>query len=411
MGNHLTGYRCVVCGSERSASGIALTCEACGGNLDALYDYEVISREWSREQLAADPDPSLWRYLPLLPVDSVPDRKSIRVGGTPLESLGIIAEKMGLGSLWVKDDSRNPSTSLKDRASEVGIRHAIEADKRTIVVASTGNAAASLSALSAWHGVNAIVVAPAAAPPAKLTQIVQYVATLCPVAGSYDDAFDLSLKLAENRGWYLRSTGVNPVMTEGKKTVAFEIAEQLGWKMPDAILVPVGDGCIIGGVHKGFRDLKAIGWIDRIPRIIAVQAEGSSAIADAVARGGEILPVKANTIADSISVDLPRDGVKAVRAVTDTGGAAIKVSDDEILVAQHDLASSTGLFAEPAASAAWAGFHKAVENKIVRGGENVVVLITGSGLKDIPAAQKKVSIPAPIKATEEGLNEYLSSLD
>ncbi len=407
--SHLTGFRCVRCGSEQPAEPSPLTCAECGGNLDAVYNYAAIAAGWSKEALAADPDRSLWRYLPLLPVSAAPEKRSLLVGGTPLVHLEHVARELGLAWLGIKDDTRNPSASLKDRASEVAIRHAAESGRDTLVVASTGNAAASLAALCAWHGARAVVLAPASAPAAKLTQVLQYGALLCPVDGSYDDAFDLARAVAEERGWYLRSTGVNPVMSEGKKTVALEFAEQLGWEVPDTILVPVGDGCIIGGVHKGLSDLVRLGWIERMPRIAAIQAEGSSSVADAVRSGGPIVPVRARTVADSISVDLPRDGDKALRAVRETNGFALTVSDEEILRAQQALASRTGIFAEPAAAAAWAGLLKARRTGEVRPGQRVLVLITGSGLKDIPAAQRRVHLPDPVEPTLGAVMEFLES--
>ena len=241
---------------------------------------------------------------------------------------------------------------------------------------------------------------------AKLTQILQYGAVLCPVDGNYDDAFDLSLKAAEKMDWYLRSTGINPVMSEGKKTAALEIAEQMNWNVPDKVFVPVGDGCIIGGVHKGFYDLLQIGWIDSMPQLIAVQAEGSQAIVDVLRSGEEMRRVESNTIADSISVDFPRDGTKAVKAVKESGGFGIAVSDDEILNAQKKLSEGAGIFSEPAAAAAYAGFLKAITGDKIGRGETVVVLITGTGLKDIPAAQKKITIPAPVEPNIEGFDRF-----
>lgn len=409
-GSSQSGFRCVKCGHGYPAEPFRLICEACGGNLDVLYDYSRVSARWSRTELERNTDRSLWRYLPLLPVNSAPIRRSLQVGGTPLVELSRLASEFEIGRLWVKDDTRNPSASLKDRASEVGIQHAVEAGSDTIVVASTGNAAASLASLSAWHGMKAVILAPASAPPAKLTQILQYGATLCPVDGSYDDAFDLTLKVAEKMGWYLRSTGVNPVMSEGKKTVALEIAEQLDWTVPDKVFVPVGDGCIIGGVYKGFHDLHSLGWIERMPKIYAVQAEGSAAIANAIHSDSELQAVKAKTVADSISVDFPRDGLKAIRAVQETGGEAITVSDSEILAAQHKLASSSGIFAEPAASAAFAGMIKACQQGRLGGGDRVAVLITGSGLKDIAAAQKSIVVPKAVEPTMEGFEKFMRTV-
>ncbi len=396
MSQRLIGYRCLSCGREHSVDPFRYVCEKCGNNLDALYDYDLIKRQWSKAQLSANPDQSIWRYAPVIPVASSPEQRSIRVGGTPLVDAPNLARRYNLRQVLVKDDTRNPSGSLKDRASEVGLRHVAELGQKLIVAASTGNAAASLACLSACHGQKALILAPASAPKTKLTQILQYGALLCPIDGSYEQAFDLVTELVEEFGWYSRNTGQNPVLSEGKKTVALEIAEQLDWQVPGAVFVPVGDGCIIGGVYKGFYDLLQLGWIDRLPRIVAVQAAGSAAIANAINSDQPIEAVQADTVADSIAVDLPRDGLKALRAVRDSGGTAIVVSDDRILAAQRELSSSTGIFAEPAASAAFAGLLAAWEKELVAADERVVVLATGSGLKDIPAAGRQLEWPEAV---------------
>ncbi|MFH1852467.1 MAG: threonine synthase [Candidatus Neomarinimicrobiota bacterium] len=405
----LQGYRCLECGKLQPPEPFPYTCGSCGANLDAVYNYDVIGRHWDRPRLAGTRDRSLWRYAPLLPVIEPLAGCSIQVGGTPLVAVPRLADEIGITNLWIKDDTRNPSGSLKDRASEVGLCHAAEAGLETLVTASTGNAAASLAALAAYHGRQAVILAPADAPPAKLTQILQYGATLCPVDGSYDDAFDLATVVAGHFGWYLRSTGINPVMSEGKKTVALEIAEQLDWQVPDFIFVPVGDGCIIGGVFKGFFDLLQLGWIDRLPRIVAVQAEGSAAIVRALEANSEIVAVAANTVADSIAVDLPRDGLKALRAVRESDGFGIVVSDEAILQAQKKLAETTGIFVEPAAAAAFAGLLRAREGDLIKSGESAVVLATGSGLKDIAAAQRILSIPAAIRPDIESFVQFIET--
>ncbi|MCH8070258.1 MAG: threonine synthase [Candidatus Marinimicrobia bacterium] len=365
-------------------------------NLDVIYNYDWIRAHWSKQELTNDRDDSLWRYLPLLPVKTAPENHSIRVGGTPLISFPKIALDYDLNNFYIKDDMRNPSGSLKDRATEIGIQHASELGKDTLVAASTGNAAASLSALSAFYGKKAVILAPASTPKAKLTQILQHGAHLYLIDGSYDEAFDLSIKVAKEFGWYLRSTGINPIMSEGKKTVALEISEQLDWQVPDKVFVPVGDGCIIGGIYKGFYDLKQLDWIDKIPKLIALQAEGSAAIVNALENNGEIKLVSSNTLADSISVDFPRDGLKALRAVNESGGFGIKITDDEILKAQLLLSKTTGIFAEPAAAAAFGGFLKAHKSGKIETGESVIVLITGTGLKDVPSAQKQIKMPEAI---------------
>ena len=217
--------------------------------------------------------------------------------------------------------------------------------------------------------------------------------TVILVDGTYDDAFDLCLEAADAYGWYNRNTGYNPYMTEGKKTCAYEICEQLCWQAPDAIFVSVGDGCIIGGIHKGLKDLLALGWIDKMPRLYGIQAEGSSYMTQAWKEGEDIVskpPIVAETVADSISAGLPRDRIKALAAVKDTNGSYLTVSDDQIIRAIPDLARKTGVFAEPAGAATWAGVQKAAHDGLIKSTETVVMINTGSGLKDINSAMDAV---------------------
>jgi threonine synthase len=394
----------MACGTEFGATPFRLTCETCGGNLDLMWDHAAIVARWRRSGLRHDGRRDLWRYLPLLPVEDMPENTSLQVGGTPLVNFRRTAAELGLARLWLKDDCRNPSSSLKDRASEVGIRHATELGQDTLVTASTGNAAASLAALCAFHRKRAVILAPASAPEAKLVQIRQYGARLFRINGTYDQAFDLTTAITAVTGWYNRSTGVNPVMTEGKKTVALEIAEELDWRPPDHVLVPVGDGCIIGGVYKGFADLLAMGWVEYLPRITAVQAAGSASICNALISGEPLEDVSASTLADSIAVDHPRDALKALRAVRESKGGALIVSDDEILAAQQEL-SRKGMFAEPAAATAWAGLRPAMAQGLIKPGETVCVLVTGSGLKDIAAAGRRLAETPVIEPTLSAFEE------
>ncbi len=404
----LLGYQCISCEIEYPIIPFRYLCD-CGENLDVIYNYPRIARHFFKTDLLSSKDRSVWRYLPLLPVKYSPEHTDIQVGGTPLIESKSLADSIGLQHLFLKDDTRNVSGSLKDRASEIGIQHASEQGQHILVAASTGNAAASLSALAAYHRKQAIIFAPASAPPAKLTQILQYGATLVPVNSHYDDAFRLSFEFSQKHNLYSRNTGINPVLSEGKKTVAFEIVEQLDWLIPDVIFVPTGDGCIIGGVYKGFYDLIQLGWIDKMPRLVAVQSEGSPAIMNAIQNDTPIHEVDSSTIADSISVNYPRDGLKAIRAITDSGGFCITVTDDEILSAQLELSSTTGIFAEPASAASVAGCKKAVESDMIRQNDSVVLLITGTGLKDIPSAQKKIQLPTPVDANLDDVESFLKS--
>lgn len=423
--NKFVGYRCSLCGEEYSPTEVTYTCPKDGGNLDVVLDYEAIKNKYEPEDIFSRNDPSLWRFLPLLPVsapagDATPLHAA---GGTPVFNLRSPGAKMAVRNLWLKDESRNPTASFKDRASAVVVARAQEIKAEVVVTASTGNAGAALAGMSAAIGQEAIIFAPKSAPPAKVAQLLIYGAKVILVDGTYDDAFDLTIRAAEEFGWYCRNTGYNPFTAEGKKTAAFEIWEwwqemhrelqkQVTEEMetdeaPLTVFVSVGDGNIISGLHKGFKDLQKLDWMPRPPRIIGVQAKGSAAIANAFhADTEEITPVSAKTIADSISVDLPRDGVRAVRAAKETDGTYITVSDKEILKAIADLGRE-GIFAEPAGAAAYAGLVKAADSGVVGSEDPVLVLNTGSGLKDVRAALKAVKKAPVIEPTLEAVKQLL----
>lgn len=410
--DHLLGLRCTICGTEYDLHQVEYVCPRHGndGILDVIYDYRYIGQRISPPKLAALPTRSIWRYLPLLPTAPEATEPLVRgtvlasVGWTPLYPAPRLAAGLGLHHLWVKDDGRQPTASFKDRASAVAVVKAHERGYQVVTTASTGNAAAALAglcaAISRPNGspapMQCVIFVPRTAPQAKIAQLLVYGATVLLVDGTYDDAFELCLKAAPEFGWYNRNTAYNPYMSEGKKTAAYEICEQLNWQAPDCIFVPVGDGCIIGGVHKGLRDLLALGWIEKMPRLIGVQAAGSSPLVDAWERGLEgrqMEPVEAHSVADSIVAGLPRDRIKALRAVRDSGGAFLRVSDAEIVAAIPTLAQGVGVFAEPAAAAAYAGLAKAVGQGLVSADERVVVLATGSGLKDVATAIRSVGQP------------------
>jgi threonine synthase len=391
------------------------------GNLDVVVDYAAIGAAWSPERLAGSRRNSLWRYLPLLPVDDPGFEHTPlgAAGGTPLYRAERLGAQLGLRQLLVKDDGRNPTASFKDRASAVVVARAREIGAEVIVTASTGNAGAALAGMAAAVGQAAVIFAPETAPPAKVAQLLMYGARVLLVRGNYDQAFDLSVAAAREFGWYCRNTGYNPFTVEGKKTAAFEICEQLGpalgrapgaqWAAPDWIFVSVGDGNILSGIHKGLKDLCALGWIDHMPRLLGVQAEGSAACANAWAAGTEtITPVAATTLADSIAVDLPRDGVRAVRAARDTGGAYVTVTDDEILAAMAALGRDLAVFAEPAGAAAHAGLVKAAAAGLVKPEDVIVVLNTGSGLKDVKSAMRAVQQAPVVEADLAAVKKVIS---
>jgi threonine synthase len=416
------GYQCSVCGEEYSPDEILYTCPNDGGNLDVVLDYVSIKAATNPTELIRHSDHSIWRYLPLLPVDD-PGHQGTplrSVGWTPLYRSDRSARSLGIENLWIKDDGRNPTASFKDRASAIVIARAQEIDAEVVITASTGNAGAAQAGMSAAAQARAVILAPQNAPRAKVAQLLIFGAEVILVDGSYDDAFDLTIEAAREFGWYCRNTGYNPFTAEGKKTAAFEICEQLTlnrnnsdtppmhWEVPDTVFTSVGDGNIISGLHKGFKDLYTLGWIEKIPRIFGVQATGSAAIYNAFqAQTEKITAVEAKTFADSISVDLPRDGLRALRAATQTGGAYIAVSDEAILNAIQDLAKTEGIFAEPAGATSYAGFIRAVELGMVNVDEHHLVLITGSGLKDVSAAIEAVGEPKVIMPKLDALKVAL----
>ncbi len=393
--------RCAICGKTYDPEQVHYTCPACGqaGTLDVLYDIGAIHKAVSREAISRSTDQTLWRYRPLLPLAEHAAIPPPAVGGTPLYDAPRLAANLGLAQVWIKDDGRNPTGSLKDRASALVVARAQAEGIEVVTTASTGNAAAALAGLAASVGLPAVIFVPASAPEAKIAQLLTYGAHVLLVQGNYDNAFDLAVEASERYGWYNRNTGMNPYTLEGKKTVAYEIAEQLGWQAPDALVVSVGDGNIISGVYKGFRDLVDLGWIDRMPRLIGVQAEGSAACYN-VWKSGEdpatMAPIESHTVADSIAADLPRDRVRAVRAVRETHGAFVSVADQAILDGIPVLARLSGVFAEPAAAAIYAGTRAAIEEGHIRKDERVVLLVTGNGLKDIKSAMRVAGSGHPV---------------
>jgi threonine synthase len=409
--DHVRGLKCVLCGKEWGTAETLYTCPECGvkGILDVVYDYEWIGQRLTKEKLAADPERSIWRYIDLLPIGNRDLLPPLQVGWTPLYHAQRLGQSLGMPQLYIKDDGRNPTASFKDRASAVAVTKARELGFQIVTCASTGNAASSLAGLAASVGLPTVIFVPERAPAAKVAQLLIFGARVVSVRGTYDEAFDLCLDVSSEYGWYSRNTAINPYMSEGKKTAALEICEQLDWQVPDKMFVSVGDGCIIGGLWKGLRDLHALGFIERIPQLIGVQAEGSAPLVKAWEQGTEELrPIIPETIADSISVGIPRDGIKALRAVCNTDGLYVAVSDEEILEAMRVLGREAAVFAEPAGATGFAGLLKLLREGRIDPHQRIVVLVTGNGLKDTETAIKAAGKPYLISPTMEAVRELVS---
>ena len=425
---HIIGLRCVICGQLYQPNEVQYVCPKHGneGILDVEYDYAAIVE--SETAVSPQPNQGMFNYRALLPIHDTTPIPPLLVGSTPLYAAPRLAQANGVAQLWLKDDSRNPTGSLKDRASAIAIMKAQEAGAEIVTTASTGNAAAALAGLAASVGQKTVILVPASAPPAKIAQLLVYGANVLLVDGTYDDAFELCLEATHEFGWYCRNTGYNPYMAEGKKTVTFELYDQISnlqspthRSQPPVpspqppfshIFVSVGDGCIISGVYKGLKDLIGMGHLHTMPKIIGVQAEGSNYLYEAWRNGEDVVTkpsIKANTVADSISAGLPRDRIKALTAVSQSNGAFIQVSDQEILAAIPQLAQGSGIFAEPAAAAAYAGLQKAAQTDLVGKEDHIALIITGNGLKDVKSAMQATGqakqIPPTLTAVKQAMKE------
>ena len=411
---------CATCGKCYDPSKIRYLCSDCSieqvagtalrGVLEVSYDFDRLKTQFNASFLDASKERGTRRYLPLLPISRGDLLSPLLVGDTPMYGGGRLGEHLGMRGLFLKDESSNPAGSYKDRASILVVAKALEIGAQTVCAASTGNAASALACICASQGVDCVVVLPESAPPAKLAQILVYGARVFPVRCNYDRAFDLSTAACERLGWYNRNTAYNPYTIDGKRLAAFEIWEQMGRSVPDSVWIPSGDGVILSGVAKGFRDLMSLGLSDRIPQIIAVQAAGSPALVRALENGKEQPdPVPgASSVADSIVVEAPRNGILALRDIRRSGGRGVTVTDEEILSALALCGRLAGLFVEPSAAAAVAGIVKERRAGRIARDERAVVLLTGGGLKDIEAARMSVILPNSIEADIDALIHAVS---
>jgi threonine synthase len=396
-------YECSTCGKSYPRDEVRYLCPACAkhyrpgipllGVLAVRFDYAAIRKRFNK----SDPDWNLFSAVEKKHYPAYP------VGNTPYIPAAALGKELGFPDLWIKNDGLNPSASLKDRASFLAVAEANRIGEKSIVTASTGNAASALAAVCAASGKQAIILVPEKAPRAKLVQMVLYGARVIPIQGTYDDAFRLSLEYTARKGGLNRNTAYHPLTIEGKKTAGLEIYHQNRCRAPGVILVPVGDGVIISGIHKAFYDLKAAGLIARLPRLVCVQAERSAAIHHYIRTGKYRNAARPATVADSISVSIPANAHLARKAVLDSAGFSVTVTDAEILSGQRLLAQKTGIFAEPAAAATVAALKKLRKSHLLDPKERIVLLITGHGLKDVEAAMQTIRIPRSVAPNLESL--------
>ena len=389
MMDHVTTLECTICGEEYDPDQIIYTCpehDGVNGILEVKYDYDVIHDNFDAE-LDGVID-SQWKYEAFLPVDDDAEIVTLNEGGTDLFDAPNLSEALGVETL-VKDDGRNPTGCFKDRASSIAVTKAKHAGRDIITCASTGNAAASLSGFAARGGLDCRIFVPGDAPVGKLAQPLVYGADVLAVNGSYDEAYDLSVEVTDEYGWYNRNAAINPFQVEGKRTVGHELADQshARGEIPDWVVFSMGDGCTIAGAWKGFNEFYELDYVEDTPKMLGVQADGAAAIHDAFHDHDDIDDI-ANTLADSIAVGRPRNTIKACRALEQSGGTSVLVSDEEILEGEKLLGSSEGIYSEPAGAAPIAGVKKAREEGIIEIDETVVVVSTGFGLKDTESAKQ-----------------------
>ena len=390
-----------------------MTCESCGvddGILALHYDLDAVKAAWNASPLHTRPL-NHWRYAELLPIQASHIPYNWSVGWTPVIETPRLAQTCGIARLWCKDEGRNPTASFKDRASSVGVAHALQWGRETVACASTGNAATSLAGHAALAGIPAVIFVPSTAPEPKLAQLLVYGAQVLAVEGSYDEAYQLCTRACQEFGWYNRNCAMNPVLVEGKKTGGLEIAEQFAQQdeRPDWVAVSVGDGCTIAGVWKGLQEMHALGVIDRLPRMLGVQAAGMAPIKLAM-ESGKLPSLEGTTIADSINVAVPRNWRRAVQAIVESQGTLVTVSDDSIHAAMR-WAGASGVFAEPAAAAAVAGIHAATSSGAISSTDSALAMITGSGLKDTKNAIAAAGKPHRIAPTLSEVGCVLARTD
>jgi threonine synthase len=402
-----TSLRCRRCSAEHALEDIG-TCTACFGPLDPVYDWDGLARTVSRESIAAGPA-SIWRYAALLPVEA-PTEARLAPGFTPLVRAPRLADDVGVGELWLKLDTANPTHSFKDRVVAVAAAKARELGLETIACSSTGNLANAVAARAAAEGMGAAVFCPVDLEPEKLVATAVYGATIYAVRGTYDDCSRLTIELSFELPWGFVNVSLRSYYAEGSKTVAFEIAEQLGWDAPAAVVTPIASGSLYSKIAEGFDQLRRVGLVDAdTPRLFGGQAVGCSPVATAFAAGDPVTPVRPATVARSLAIGNPADGDKAVATARATGGAIYAIAEEDVGVNMSILALNAGVFGETAAGVSLGALRKAVEGGELGAEDRVVLVVTGDGLKT-PALVEGRLAPIGIEADAEAVLERLGVL-
>jgi threonine synthase len=407
--------RCFRCGRRYRPSRGLYTCGKCGGKLDVIYDYEAVAAKISRIELSKRRG-GVWKYFELLPLARKKNIVSLGEGGTPLIPARNLAKELKMKYLFLKDETRNPTSSFKDRPMSVGVSKAVEFGARTVVCASSGNAAIALAAYAAKAGIKCYAYVPAGAPESKVAQLLMHGARVVQpkAGGAGDPTYQLMLQSWKKFGWHPIPSGgaFNPYQPEGSKTISYEICEQLGWQAPDWVIVPTGAGTLLSGNAKGYFEFEQIGLIKGVPRLVAIQAEGCAPIVKAFREGTppyEIPPwPDPRTVAGGLIDPYPWDADTAIPAIKRSGGTAETVNDAEILEAVKRLARSEGIFAEPSGAAGLAGLKKLLDGGVISRSDVVVVEVTGGGLKDVATALKMVERPEVIEPKLEQLQKLFA---
>jgi len=402
--NFVTVLRCVSCRKEFDPRRIIYSCDRCGERLDVIYDYEAMKGRINKSEFGNRPSCSTVRYSEFLPIFDYGKVVSLGEGGTPFVKCERLGGELGLDNLYAKDETRNPTGVFKDRATALAITKAQEFSRKIVAIASTGNAAASLSAYAAKAGLRCNVFVPESTPLAKVSQSVAYGAKIIQVKGNYDQTYDLAVEACKEFDWYNCNPAANPFRTEGKKTIAYEICEQSQWRPPDWVVIPVGNGCNLAGIWKGFKEYYDLGFVSEKPRIVGVQPIGSSPVVTAFNEKKDHLEsVTPKTLAGALAIGKPRNFVKAIRSLNESNGLAESITDDEILRAQSLLARTEGIFGEPGGVAGVAGLIKAVREGHIDTHDRICCVITGNGLKDPEAPLKLARKPMLIEPTIESM--------